>query len=215
MEDTFRNLSVAELTALELIETLRFAPGEGFVRRDQHLDRMARSAAAFGFPFARDTALERLGEASGPAPLRVRLALDHDGRFAVKIAPLTPAPAFWAFSLAPVRLDAADPWLRHKTTRRALYDATRAALPAGVDEVVFANADGALCEGTITNIFVHRQGRLFTPAGSAGLLPGILRQSLLADGRAEETDLTIADLTSAEAVFLGNSLRGLIPAKRA
>lgn len=216
MEDPFRNRSAHHaLTAVEIIETLRFAPGEGLVRRDLHLARMARSAAAFGFPFARDEALERFCEVSGPVPLRVRLTLDHVGRFALATAPLAPNPAFWTFSFATSRLDATDPWLRHKTTRRTLYDQTRGTLPTGVDEVVFGNADGALCEGTITNIFVQRRGRLLTPALSAGLLPGVLRQSLLDDGRAEEADLVIADLASAELVFLGNSLRGLIPTRRA
>ncbi len=214
MEDPFRNCSADDLSRLEIIETLRFDSGEGLVRRDLHLARMARSAAAFEFPFARDAALAQLGLATGPIPLRVRLTLDHSGRFGVTTAPLAPAPALWAFSLASHRLEATDPWLRHKTTRRALYDQTRAALPTGVDEVIFGNTDGALCEGTITTIFVQKRDRLLTPALSAGLLPGVLRQSLLEDGRAEEAALTIADLATAEAVFLGNSLRGLILARQ-
>jgi 4-amino-4-deoxychorismate lyase len=214
VENPFRSCSADDLTGLEIIETLRFDPGEGLVRRDMHLARMARSAATFGFPFAREAALDQLGAAAGPIPLRVRLTLDPSGRFAVTTAPLAPNPARWTFRLAIHRLEATDPWLRHKTTRRALYDQTRAALPAGVDEVIFSNTDGVLCEGTITTIFVQRRDRLLTPALSAGLLPGVLRQSLLEGGRAEEATLTIADLATAQAVFLGNSLRGLIPASQ-
>ena len=37
----------------------------------------------------------------------------------------------------------------------ARYDAARAALPAGVDEVVFLNERGEVCEGTITNVFAR------------------------------------------------------------
>lgn len=214
MEDPFRSCSAGELSGLEVIETLRFDPSEGLVRRDLHLARMARSATAFDFPFDRAAALEQLGEATGPIPLRVRLTLDHSGQFAVTTAPLVPNPLHWTFGLATHRLDATDPWLRHKTTRRALYDQTRAALPTGVDEVIFGNTDGALCEGTITTIFVQKRGRLLTPALSAGLLPGVLRQSLLEHGRAEEATLSLADLAAAEAVFLGNSLRGLILARQ-
>ncbi|MDE3027774.1 MAG: aminotransferase class IV, partial [Paracoccaceae bacterium] len=183
MEDPFCSCSDHDLTGISIIETLRFDPSEGLVRRDMHLARMARSAAAFDFPFAREVALEQLGAAAGPIPLRVRLTLDHSGHFAMATAPLAPTPARWTFRLAAQRLEAANPWLRHKTTRRALYDQTRAALPTGVDEVIFSNTDGALCEGTITTIFVQRRDRLLTPALSAGLLPGVLRQSLLEEGR--------------------------------
>jgi len=46
----------------------------------------------------------------------------------------------------------------------------------------------------------------------AGLLPGTLRAELLASGRAHEARLTRQDLLIAEAVFLGNSVRGLMKA---
>lgn len=221
MEDALRQLSPQERADLQLIETLRHDPDTGLVRRDRHLARMARSAAALGLRFDRDRAVAALAvalaSAAGPTPLRVRLTMDaggeDPGRFAVTSAPLGPPPNLWRFGLADERLAADDPWLRHKTTRRTLYDRTRAALPPGVDEVLFLNTDGALCEGTITNLFVQRADRLLTPPLAAGLLPGILREALIDAGQAEEADLTPADLDGAEAVFFGNSLRGLIPAE--
>lgn len=213
MENALRNLSDAELTAFELIETFGFRPGQGFVRLNRHLDRMARSAAALGLPFDKDGAQAALAAVGGDAPLRVRLALRLDGQFSVTTGPLAPNPPQWRFAISEARLDAADPWLGHKTTRRWLYDATRAALPAGVDEALFLNTEGALCEGTITNLFVQLDGALLTPPLAAGLLPGVLRGELLATGKAREADLRLADLVRAEAIFFGNSLRGLIPAQ--
>jgi 4-amino-4-deoxychorismate lyase len=65
--------------------------------------------------------------------------------------------------------------------------------------------------GTITNLFLRREGRLLTPPLGSGLLPGVLRQALLARG-AWEAVLRPADFARGE-ILLGNSLRGLAPAR--
>ena len=83
-----------------------------------------------------------------------------------------------------------------------------------MDEVVYLNEDGALAEGSRTNVFVERNGVLLTPPVSAGLLPGTMRAELLASGRAKEAELTAADLEAAETVYLANSVRGLVRAER-
>jgi len=103
----------------------------------------------------------------------------------------------------------------HKTTNRAFYDQPRQQAHAahGVDEVLFRNERGELTEGSITNLFVARDGMLLTPPLSSGLLPGTLRAELLATGKATEQVLTLADLETAEAIWLGNSVRGLIRAE--
>ncbi|MFC2969212.1 aminotransferase class IV family protein [Acidimangrovimonas pyrenivorans] len=211
MEEPFRKLGPRALRGVEIIETLGYAPGTGPARVERHLDRMQCSARALGFRFDRAAARARLAGVSGPAPLRLRLTLAADGGLALTTTPLGPAPRRWRIALSETRLDAADPWLRHKTTRRALYDRVRMEMPEGVDEVVFANRDGALCEGTITSLFVERDGRLLTPPLSAGLLPGVLRAELIEQGRAVEAPLTPGDLSGP--LFVGNALRGLIPAE--
>jgi len=52
-----------------------------------------------------------------------------------------------------------------------------------------------------------------TPPLASGLLPGTLRAELIAQGKAEECVLTLADLARADAIWLGNSVRGLIRAE--
>jgi para-aminobenzoate synthetase/4-amino-4-deoxychorismate lyase len=98
--------------------------------------------------------------------------------------------------------------LAHKTSDRGLYDRARAA--AGAAEIAFVDAQGFLTEGSFTSLFVERDGVLVTPPLARGLLPGVLRAELLESGRAIEGDLTPADL--AHGFFIGNALRGLIPA---
>ncbi|UWQ42443.1 aminotransferase class IV family protein [Leisingera aquaemixtae] len=200
--------------AFRLIETLGWHPGAGFRHLPQHLARMGRSAAVFGIPFDPEQAEAVLDETAGGAPLRCRLTLDADGQLELTTAPLGNSPAHWRLGIADTRLAADDLWLQHKTTRRALYDAARAALPAGVDELLFLNERGEVCEGTITNIFVTRaDGQRVTPPLSCGLLPGILRQTLLEGGECVEQVLRVQDLLEAKAIHMGNSLRGLIPAR--
>ena len=82
---------------------------------------------------------------------------------------------------------------------------------AGGFEVIFARPDGMLTEGSFTNLFVPRGGRLVTPPLARGLLPGVLRAGLLETGEAVEGDLTAADL--AGTFYIGNALRGLMPAR--
>ena len=196
-----------------LIETFGLVPGQGVARLDLHLARMARSAAAFRIAFDAAAARAQIKAREDATPLRCRMTLDGAGALAITTAAMPPAPELWRFALAPERLRSDDPFLRHKTTRRALYDQARATLPAGIDELVFLNERDELCEGTITNIVLtRRDGRRVTPSLASGCLPGVYRQSLLDAGAAEEAILTLADLQTAKAIHLTNALRGEIPA---
>ncbi len=93
---------------------------------------------------------------------RMRLTLDADGVIEVTSAPLPPSPEIWRVGLADVRLASDDPWLRIKSTRRAAYDAARAALPDDLDEVIFLNERAEVCDGSITTLFFDA-GRGFAP----------------------------------------------------
>jgi para-aminobenzoate synthetase / 4-amino-4-deoxychorismate lyase len=85
-------------------------------------------------------------------------------------------------------------------------------MASGADEVLFTDADGFLTEGSITALFVERDGKLLTPPLSRGALPSVLRRELVESGQATEADLRAEDL--GENFFVGNSVRGLIAAKR-
>ena len=195
---------------LRLIETLGW-DGQRLVRLERHLARLARSATQLGFAHDPDAITEALGAITGPARLRVRLTLAQDGAVEVTHAKLAANPALWRVALAETRLDATDPWLGIKTTRRQLYDRDRAALPAGSDEFIYANQQGELCEGTITTLFFDLGTGLCTPPLRCGLLPGCLRAEMLDTGAAREAILKLSDLPRAR-LWMGNSLRGLIPA---
>lgn len=199
-----------------LIETFKWTPEGGFAFEARHLDRLEASARYFALEMTRDGAVEVLAAASRDwtGPMRVRLTLSNAG-FDLSAVPLPPSPESFRFAIAEDLLDAGSIWLAHKTTNRAFYDTPRqeAHDRRGLDELVFRNKRGELTEGSFTNLFIERDGRLLTPPLSSGLLPGTLRAELIATGKAEEQVLTLADLDDAEAIWLGNSVRGLIRAQ--
>ena len=199
----------------QLIETLLFEPHMGYWLLDRHMRRLAASAQHFGFVCDETAIRAKLAEAAGRERLRVRLLVAHDGKLVVSAAPQPRPDAVMHFVVSPTRLDSADPFLAHKTTRRQLYDrewAQYAQMP-GADEVIYRNERGEFAEGSRTNLFVQMEGRLLTPPLSSGALPGVLRAELLAAGQAEESLLLPEDLDRATTVFLGNSVRGLVRAK--
>ncbi|HEY8998476.1 MAG TPA: aminodeoxychorismate synthase component I, partial [Edaphobacter sp.] len=178
-----------------------------------HLGRLAASAAYFEYAFDRAAVEEAIAahlNNNAVARLRVRLLLDREGAVTLTHVELPGAEAEAVVCVSPWRVDSRDVFLRHKTTRRALYDDELArARDAGFDEVIFLNERGEVTEGAISTVFVQRDGGLLTPPLASGVLPGVLRQVLLESGEAREQVLTLDDLRAAEAVYVGNSVRGL------
>jgi 4-amino-4-deoxychorismate lyase len=204
--------------AFELIETMRWEPEGGFLSIDRHLARLYASAHALGFRADPEAIGEVLREAKGErVPLRVRLTLVADGTAKAVTEPFYPIAegTVWRLAVAATRLDSDDPLLRHKTTRRAIYEKARAEFPREeIDEVILLNQRGEVCEGTITNVFIDiGEPALKTPALACGLLPGVLRGSLLDAGKASEALSSETELRLAKTVHVGNSLRGLIQAR--
>lgn len=204
-------------TSFELIETLRFEHG-AFVRQERHLARLEGSAKALGFGYDRNAVLAALDTVRDGAPIqRVRLTMDKTGVATVTSAPFTPLPpnAVWRLAVATSPLDSSDQLLRHKTSRRDVYDKARAEFAVDdAHEVLLLNERGEICEGTITTVFVDfGDGVLVTPPLSSGLLAGVLRAELLDEGKAVEAVLAPEMLASATSIHVGNSLRGLIVAQ--
>jgi 4-amino-4-deoxychorismate lyase len=206
----------SRVTDFSLIETLRFDADAGFVRLRLHLARLSRSARRVGFPEPA-AAAAKLDEAVAGASrgLRVRLTLDRQGLMEVTTAPFTPLPAdtLWTVRIAHSRLDSNDKLLRLKTTNRAVYDTARAEYASSdADEVVMLNERGEVCEGTITSVFLDDgSGILRTPPISCGLLAGVLRTELICQRKARVSRISLEELRAGK-LYVGNSLRGLIPA---
>ena len=202
----------ADQAPLQLIETLRWDQASGYAHLEQHLARLKESAAYFSIPLdiltARRALMHRALHYS--ASMRVRLTLDEQGHVEITDAPLGSDSELWRYTISEHRIKSDDPYRAHKTTRRALYDKEYALYAnQGCDEVLFLNERGEIAEGSRSNVFIERGDKLLTPPISSGALPGTLRAELIAEGQAVENVLTVHDLLAADAVYFGNSVRGL------
>ncbi|MEA3541380.1 MAG: aminotransferase class IV [Pseudomonadota bacterium] len=195
----------------DLLETMAFDPHEGIRLLELHLARMKASADALGFAFDRHDVRNELQAATFRLRdrSRVRLLVSRGGALAIEVrAHRTWPQAILPVAVVPRQAPADDPRLRHKTTDRALYrDALRR---GGTYEVLLTDAEGFLTEGCFSTLFVERGDKLVTPPLRRGLLPGILRQSLIEMGEAVEGDLRIHDLE--RGFFIGNAARGMVAA---
>ncbi|MCB2080704.1 MAG: aminodeoxychorismate synthase component I [Novosphingobium sp.] len=207
------NLAAARF---DLIETMAFSPDDGIPLLELHLERIKASASELGFTFDRHAARNQIQALCFDldAPAKVRLLLARSGTIALEAAPLAegalPDPV--RCGILPLPVDPGDWRLRHKTSDRGFYDDAReVAVGQGADEAILLRPDGLVTEASRSSIFVERDGNLLTPPASLGLLPGVLRRSLIEAGRAREVELTPEDLTGG--FLLGNSVRGLMPAR--
>lgn len=202
--------------SFELVETLRLEDGR-YPRLERHLRRLGDSASYFGFadpvPAARD-ALAAHAEATAIGVHRVRLLADRMGGVRIESEPHQDVlgDRELAVALAPTPVESGDPFLHHKTTRRAVHDAARAAFPACFD-VLLHNERGELTEFTRGNLVVELDDGLWTPPRDAGLLAGTVRAELLDRGEIAERTLHPADLDRAHRVWFVNSLRGWVPVR--
>lgn len=201
----------SEAGRFDLIETMSFDPVEGVRLLEYHLGRIIRSADELGFDFDRHAARNELQAATFRlrTSSRLRLLLSRRGSMAIEIRPHRswPEPMMKVAAVAR-RMPAEDFRLYHKTTDRGFY--TDALRRGGTYEVLLFDQDGFLTEGCFSSLFVERGDKLVTPPLSRGLLPGVLRQSLIDMGEAIEGDLRLPDLEGG--FFIGNAARGLVAA---
>ena len=196
-------------TDFDVITTLRWEPGVGCALWPRHLDRLRRAAKHFDIPFEATRVQESFRNAAGrfPAsPLRVRLAIGHDGGMDITHQPL-PTENPGRLALAATPLDTDSPYVFHKTTRRAFYEEARKQRP-DVDDVLLWNPAGEITETTIANLAIQREGRWITPPIRCGLLGGVMREELLARGEWTEGIIRREELRPGARLQLSNAVRG-------
>ncbi|MGH2978042.1 MAG: aminotransferase class IV [Solirubrobacterales bacterium] len=209
-----------------VFETLRVYRGEPFALAE-HLARLAESAAAMAIPPPPLDDIERaayevlsaneLSDArmrvtvtSGPGP--PGLARGAGPPTVVVVAlPMVPWPPTSKAVVSRLRRDEQSPLTGVKTTSLAeSVIAFAEARKAGVDEALFLNQAGDLCEATTANLFLVRDGTAATPPVASGCLAGITRAHVLELGAVEQM-LSPEDLLEADEAFLTSSTRQVQP----
>ena len=74
-------------------------------------------------------------------------------------------------------------------------------------EAIFPNLAGDVCEGTGTNVFCVFDGLVVTPPLSSGCLAGVTRALVIEWYDVHERDISMAELTTADEVFLTSTTR--------
>jgi para-aminobenzoate synthetase / 4-amino-4-deoxychorismate lyase len=220
---------IAEMpTELGLFETIRVEEKKP-LRLAAHLERLQHSASALRIPFVAARVVEAAEQAClaipSPLPHRLRIDLLSDGSVTAVTHVLEPianeVTIFWASKVLPdanqAIMQSSNLLLAHKVNLRTLYDlAWKNAVALGGFDAVFLNEAGLVTEGGRSSIFIQPKGsnQWLTPPLSAGVLPGVMRQSLLDDPQwnAREAMFTAADFVDADRILVCNALRGAVPA---
>ncbi|MER6512270.1 aminotransferase class IV [Nonomuraea sp. NPDC001636] len=211
-----------------VFETIKIVDGESFALT-RHLDRLTLSAQRMDLPEPDVEAIaEGVGKLLAAAPAwplgRIRitytsgpgpLGSDRGNQGTTSIIIVDEQKPF------PETADVAVvPWPRNERgalsgVKSTSYgDNAKALLHAknqGAGEAIFGNLAGDLCEGTGSNIFIVRDGRLITPTLASGCLAGVTRALVLEWCGGEETDVPLQALYEAEEAFLTSTTRDIQP----
>jgi branched-chain amino acid aminotransferase len=220
-------------------EVLRTSGGRP-VDLDRHLERLRRSAAAIELtmptPEELGTAIADTLDAAGNPESYLRIIVTRGGG-PITLDITAPEKPSLILIAAPLAMPLADLYERgaalaivgvERTSRRAVDPAVKSgnylnnimalaeARRAGAYEAIMCGPDGRVAEGSTSNLFVSRGGRLVTPALATGILPGITRQRVMdlarsADIRVEEGDLSPDDVRGADEALITSSIRGVMP----
>ncbi|MEH7117515.1 aminodeoxychorismate synthase component I [Neobacillus vireti] len=193
----------------ELLESLLLEEGQYYLLKE-HLDRLRRSAAYFGFPIQMEAVHQKLDELAvknSSGKFKVRLLVTKEKEVKLDAQPIINMPAPVKVILAGKPIDIDNPFLYHKTTNRSLYTAFQDSKPSDIFDVLLWNQQDELTEFTNGNVVLEIGGELWTPPVHSGLLAGTFRERLIKEGKVHEKALTISDLQKSSKVWFINSVR--------
>jgi branched-chain amino acid aminotransferase len=229
-----------------VFETIRTYEGEPF-RLEEHIDRLGWSAERVGMKLTLSSAdqvaevrsaLKKVeAERGEPGDLVARIMITRgEGPFGLDpagattpcrvlfIHPYRPLPdkdrtdGVSAITYATYRPSDAARGAKVGNYLESIV-ALREARARGAHEAIILGVDGQVLEGTTSNVFAVRGGRLLTPPTSLPILPGITRGLVLdaasdAGLVAEERPLAPADLHDADELFVTSTIRELLSITR-
>jgi para-aminobenzoate synthetase/4-amino-4-deoxychorismate lyase len=175
---------------------------------------MAGAARYFAYQWSESAVREALANVArehSQGCWRLRLLLSADGHPTIECTPHADEKRVWKIDVAREPIDPLDPFIRHKTTRRLVYENAKRSNP-DLDDVLLWNDRGEVTESTIGNVVAEIDGVRYTPPLSSGLLGGTFRAEQLEAGTIRERVLTKADVASASRLWLINSVRGWVEA---
>lgn len=193
-----------------LIETILF--DKNYENLNLHMERMKESAGYFDYIFNEENAISQLTSFSASLKngrFKVRILLKKSGELQISSTKLDKAEKAYIITVSKSRTDSNNIYYFHKTTNRALFEKElNRARKKGFFDVIFLNEKGEITEGAITNIYVQKNGIIYTPPVGCGLLNGTIRRSMIQNDNIEEKIITLNDLDNADKIYISNSIIG-------
>lgn len=196
-----------------LIETMRGEPTVGIPLWTRHRQRLLGSAAILGIEVDVREVENRIQSLAFSESSRVRLTLSTASELTVEVTSAPDPLEEMTFQVDTEVTHSEHPELKHKTSRRRVYQSARERHPE-TDETLLINERGECIEFTIGNLVMILNGRALTPPLESGGLPGVARAEGVSQQKLEEKILTVADLERAESIYLINAVRGWVPMRR-
>jgi 4-amino-4-deoxychorismate lyase len=202
---------------LGIFETIAVENGTPILL-DEHLERMRNSLNTFkinGY-ISKDEILEFLSNKACPHHSLKIMISENNKLMTIRPNPYIQMPFDNKFTLqySNIYRNESSPLVYHKTLNYGdCILEKRDAIANHIDEKIFLNSRGEICEGTCTNIFFIKDGNILTPHTSCGLLSGIMRQYIMSNYHVQEVILKPNDVIFMDECFVTNSLLKIMPVK--
>ncbi len=209
-------------------ETFRVIKKKPILLRE-HIERLNKSLEFFNFEKVNydyiETVINQLIEINNLNSARVRVTVNHNlvngNNILVNIDEFKPTfGEFVSVMVFDSKIIHGDLIRMHKSTSYLYNDfAYEEAKAFGYDEAVFVDNLNHMIEGTRTNVFIVKNGAVYTPSLDCGILPGITRKFVIESGReagiiVKEKLISYDEFLYADEIFLTNSLNGIIKVKK-
>ncbi len=195
-----------------VFEVMRLYGGRPFAR-DEHLTRLARSAANLMLDCDLDTVtadIDALLRAAAPGDGLLRVLLTRGGRRVVLLEALPDLGASMTLGLvtyAPSRILDEVKSLSYAANMLA----SRRARQRGFDEALLITPHGRVLEAPTASFFWVSGGAVLTPPLEDHVLDSITRRRVIEELGAREQVTTRADLDRAQEAFLASTVREVLP----
>ncbi len=194
----------------ELFETMLVDKNEIYLL-NHHLNRLEKSAEYFLFNFDREevkTEIENcLENLSSQKKYKMKLMLSKWGDVKIGIEEIKEEKNILKVSFSEKKINSKNKFQYFKTTNRETYDTDLVKYKnKGYDEVIYLNEEGELAEGSITNIFLRKQGEWLTSKVDSGILEGCYRTFFIENNDVKVTNLYLQDLINSDEMILTNSI---------
>jgi len=184
----------------------------------EHLARLNRALAVFDIP--RNIEFETITSYLAAHPIEegfLKIGVSSENTEIITGSPRYKASQYetgFATGLSPLMRNESSPLTFIKSLAYAdNLLAKRRAMAEGLDEAVFSNSRGEICEASSSNIFFVKGSRICTPTVSCGLLDGVVRARILALTDAEERVIRPEEIGDFDEMFLTNSIVGVMPVR--